>query len=133
MTNTESNIVYFKELGPTNTDQTLQLAKKRAEQLGIKNIIVASTTGQTGIKASQIFKDYNLIVITHVTGFTKPNNQQMETKNRKTIEQNGAKTLTTAHAFGILGRAVNKKFQTLQVDGIISATLPLRTRNKSKL
>jgi hypothetical protein len=125
MTNTETNTTYFKEPGPKNTDQTLQLAKKRAEQLGIKNIIVASTTGQTGIKATQTFKDHNLIVVSHVTGFTKPNTQQMIPQKRKTIEQNGAKTLTTTHAFGTLGRAVNKKFQTLQVDGIISAVLRL--------
>jgi hypothetical protein len=125
MTSTETNTTYFKEPGPKNTDQTLQLAKKRAEQLGIQNIIVASTTGQTGIKATQTFKNHNLIVVSHVTGFTKPNTQQMETNNRKTIEQNGAKIITAAHAFGTLGRAINKKFQTLQVDGIISATLRL--------
>jgi hypothetical protein len=37
----------------------------------------------------------------------------------------GQKILTTAHAFGALGRAVTKKFGTLQVDGIVSAVLRL--------
>ncbi|PVX25853.1 MAG: hypothetical protein CW691_03280 [Candidatus Bathyarchaeum sp.] len=125
MTNIVCKTTYFESPGPKNTDETLALAKKRAETLGIKNIIVASTTGETGVKASQIFKDHNLIIVTHVTGFTKPNVQQLSPKNREIIENNGAKILTTAHAFGTLGRAINKKFGTLQVDGIISAVFRL--------
>ena len=74
--------VYFEKPGPINTNQTLKLAKERAEELGIQNIIVASTTGETGVKASEVFKGYNLVVVTHVTGFTKPNIQQFNPKNR---------------------------------------------------
>lgn len=117
--------VYFEKPGPKNTEITLKLAKDRAEELGIKNIVVASTTGETGAKASEVFKGYNLVVVTHVTGFTKPDVQQLHPKNRNIIENNGAKILTTAHAFGTLGRAVNKKFGAIQVDGIVSAVLRL--------
>ena len=117
--------VYFEKPGPKNTEETLKLAKERAEELGIKNIVVASTTGETGAKASEVFKGYNLVVVTHVTGFTKPNVQQLHPTNRNIIENNGAKILTTAHAFGTLGRAVNKKFGAIQVDGIVSAVLRL--------
>jgi len=109
-------IVYFEQPGPKNTEQTLKLAKERAQTLDIKNIVVASTTGETGAKASQIFKDYNLTVVTHVTGFIGLNVQELHQNNQKTIENNGAKILTTTHAFGTLGRAVNKKFGTIQVD-----------------
>jgi hypothetical protein len=117
--------VYFEKPGPDNTEETLKLAKERAEALDIKNIVVASTTCETGVKASEVFKGYNLVVVTHVTGFKKPDAQQLVPENRNTIEANGAKILTTAHAFGTLGRAVNKKFGTLQVDGIVSAVLRL--------
>jgi hypothetical protein len=125
MTNMTCKTVYFEETGAKNTEETLKLAKDRAETLHIKNIVVASTTGKTGAKASEIFKGYNLIVVTHVTGFTEPNVQQLNPENRNIIEANGAKTLTTAHAFGTLGRAVKKKFETIQVDGIVSAVLRL--------
>lgn len=117
--------VYFNKPGPKNTKETLKLAKERAETLGIKNIIVASTTGETGSKASQIFKDYNLTIVSHTTGFNRPNVQELHPNNRKTIENNNATILTTTHAFGTLGRAVNKKFGTIQVDGIISAVFRL--------
>jgi hypothetical protein len=117
--------VYFENPGPENTEETLKLAKARAEELGIKNVVVASATGETGVKASKVFKGYNLVVVTHVTGFTKPDFQQLVPENRSIIENNGAKILTTAHAFGTLGRAVTKKFGTIQVDGIVSAVLRL--------
>jgi hypothetical protein len=117
--------VYFEKPGPENTEETLKLAKKRADELGIRNIIVSSTTGETGVKASKLFKDYNLIVVSHVTGFRKPDFQEFLPKNRNTIQNNGAKTLTTAHAFGTLGRAVKNKFGTIQVDEIVSSVLRL--------
>lgn len=117
--------VYFDEVGDKNTEETLMLAKERADVLKIKNIIVASTTGKTGIRASKIFKGYNLIVVSHVCGFKKPNLQQLSDNNREEIENNGGKVLTTAHAFGSLGRAVKNKFGTIQVDGIVSAVLRL--------
>lgn len=113
MGNIVCNTVYFEKSGPENTEETLKLAKARAEELGIQNIVVASTSGETGVKASEVFKDYNLIVVSHVTGFRGPNTQEFLPENRETIERNGAKVLTTAHAFGTLGRAVNKKFGTL--------------------
>jgi hypothetical protein len=117
--------VYFENPGPQNTEETLKLAKKRAEELDIRNIIVSSTTGETGAKASKVFKGYNLIVVSHVTGFRKPDFQEFLPKNHKIIKNNNAKILTTAHAFGTLGRAVNKKFGTIQVDGIVSTVLRL--------
>ncbi len=123
MANIVCKTVYFEKPGPENTEETLKLAKKRAEELSIKNVIVASTTGETGIKASEVFKGYNVIVVSHVTGFREPNFQEFLPENRNIIERNGAKTLTSAHAFGTLGRAVKNKFGTIQVDGIVSTVL----------
>ena len=125
MANIVCKAVYFEKPGPENTEETLKIAKERAEELGIRNIIVASTTGETGVKASEVFKGYNLIVVSHVTGFRMPDFQEFLPKNRSIIENNSAKILTTAHAFGTLGRAVNKKFGTIQVDGIVASVLRL--------
>jgi hypothetical protein len=117
--------VYFEKAGLKNTEERLKLTKMRAKELGIENVVVASTTGETGVKASKVFKGYNLVVDSHVTGFKKPDFQQLVPENRIIIENNGAKILTTAHAFGASGRAVTKKFWILQVDGIVSAVLRL--------
>jgi len=118
--------VYFKRPGPENTDETLKLAKERAENIGIKNIIVASTTGATGVKASEVFGNrYNLVVVTHVTGFRESNTQELTSENRSILEKKGVKTVTAAHSFGGLGRAINRKFGVIQIDEIIANVLRL--------
>ena len=125
MTDMECKITYFGQPGRQNTDLTLKLAKERAEQLGIKNIVVASSTGFVGTKASEIFKGYNLIVVAGVVGFREPNTHRLLPENRSIIEKNGGKILFATHAFGTLGRAVNRRFNTIQVDEIIAHVLRL--------
>ena len=59
---------YFGKPGKENTQRTLELAKKRAEELGIKTILVASTRGETGVKACEAFRGYDVVVVTHDHG-----------------------------------------------------------------
>ena len=122
----ETRTVYFEQRGQENTEKTLQLAKERADALGVKDIIVASYTGSTGAQASKIFgRDYNLIVVAGVTGFREPNQVAMVEENRSIIESSGGKIIFTGHAFGMIGRAVNKKFGAIQVDEVIANVLRL--------
>jgi hypothetical protein len=58
----EKKIVYFEKAGKINTEETLRLAKIRAQELGIKNIVLASTNGYTAEKALEILDDVQLIV-----------------------------------------------------------------------
>lgn len=115
--------VYFEKPGPENTKETLRLAKERAEELGIKNIVVASTKGGTGVEASEVFRGYNVVVVTHATGFRAPDVQELLPENRDLIERTGAKILTATHAFRTLGRAIFKKFGTIQMEGIVANIL----------
>ena len=117
--------VYFENGGKENTEKTLNLAKERAEELGIKNIIVASYTGYTGVLASEIFKDCNLVVSAGMMGFREPNKSRMNSEAKEKMESNGAKIFYHLHAFGGLGRAVKNKFGPIQVDEIIAHTLRL--------
>ncbi len=117
--------VYFERKGQENTDKTLRLARKRADDLGIGDIVVASYTGSTGAKAAEIFRDHNLIVVGGVFGFEEPNKVAMRPENRATIEQNGGRLLFTGHAFGMMGRAVRNRFGTIQIDEIVANVLRL--------
>ena len=122
---TELQTTYFDYPGSHNTERTLKLAKQRSLEREIDNVIVASTTGVTGAKASKLFQGFNLIVVTHVTGFRQPNAQELLRDNRSSIEKNGGKILTTAHAFGGLGRAVHRRFGAIQVDEVVANVLRL--------
>lgn len=115
--------IYFEKEGKDNTETTLQIARKRAQELSINQIVIASTTGYTGIKAMDIFNDYNPIIVTHSTGFNTPNLQELLEENRKILIGKGAKILTCQHTFGGVGRAVRKKFNTYELEELIAYTL----------
>lgn len=57
-------------------------------------------------------------MVTHATGFKEPDVQELFSGNRILIERNGAKILSATHVFRILGRAIFKKFGTIQIEGI---------------
>jgi hypothetical protein len=115
--------VYFETQGRGNTERTLQIAKARAEELGIRTILVATTSGATGVRAAEEFRGFNVVVVTHSTGFKQPNVQELTEEHRRAIEAAGAKILTCQHALGGVGRAVRKKLGTYEVDEIMAYTL----------
>lgn len=93
------DVTYFEKMGRENTDDALRVAKEYAQEEGIRSIVVASTTGFTAGKASEIFRDYNLVVVTHVAGLREPDGQEFPADLRKQLEDEGVRVLTTAHAF----------------------------------
>jgi len=104
----EQKIVYFDKPGKENTDEVLRIARKRAKELGIKNILVASTGGETAVKAVEVFKGLRVIIVTLAAGAREPNTQEFTEANRKIVERKGGILLTTTHALGGLGRAMNQ-------------------------
>ena len=102
----EAKIVYFENPGKENTEPTLHIARQRAEELGIKTVLVASITGHTAVKAMEIFKGLRVIVVTHSPGFKEPNTQEFTEENKKIVESKGGIILTTTHALGGLSRAI---------------------------
>jgi len=44
------NTAYFENPGKENTEAVLDITRQRAEERGIKTILVASTTGETAVK-----------------------------------------------------------------------------------
>jgi len=54
---------YFNKKGKGNTEETLKLAKKVANEEGIDDIILASTTGYTAEKAMKICEGLKLIIV----------------------------------------------------------------------
>lgn len=115
--------VYFKNTGGKNTKRTLEIAANRAEELGIQNVVVASSSGRTGVLAAELFKVNNLVIVTHSTGFMEPDYQELQQESRTIIEGSGARILTCQHALGGVGRAVRKKLGTYELEEIIAYTL----------
>lgn len=121
----EAKIVYFAEPGSKNTNEVLRLAKRRAEELGIKTILVASTTGDTALKAIEVFKGARIVVVSHFTGMRAPNTQEFTEENRQKVISAGVTLLTTTHTFSGLGRAMRKKFKMYLFEEVVANTLRL--------
>jgi len=115
--------VYFESPGESNTLRTLEIAAQRADELNLNAIVIPTTSGDTAVKALSLFKSRKPVFVTHSTGFTKPDFQQLLPHNREKIEQSGARLLTCQHALGGVGRAVRKKLETYQIDEILAYTL----------
>ena len=115
---------YFTNPGPANTGAVLEAAGRRAKDLTIGRVVVASCTGQTAFAARKIFApSARIIAVTHVTGFAEPNVQELSEEDRRALQEQGVEVLTCAHAFGGVGRGVRNKVGTYQIDEIMAFTL----------
>lgn len=118
------NCRYFTRPGPDNTGAVLAVAVKRAEELGVKRIVVATCSGQTALEARRLWpSEVKIVAVTHVTGFKGPDIQEMSAEKRRDLLAQGVEVLTCAHAFGGVGRGVRNKTGACQVDEIMAYTL----------
>ena len=125
MSRNEKKVVYFKRKDKRNTDTLLRFVKKYAVKEGIKDIVVASTGGETGAKASKILMGRNVVVVTHHFGFKEPGKTEMQKEYREEILANGAKIFTGIHALSSIERAIRKDFGTIQPLEFIANVLRL--------
>lgn len=119
----ESSIVYFEKPGSENTEETLRIAQRRAGELGIKTIVIASTRGETAVKAADVFKGLRVIAVSHSTGFREANTQFFTADNRKLFESKGGILLTATHVLAGVSRALRNKTNTVALGDIIAETL----------
>ena len=119
----ELKTTYFENPGRENTEEVLRIAKQRAEELGIKTIVVASTAGDTAVRAMDVLQGLRVIVVTHVTGMRGPDTQEFTEENRKIVESKGGTVFTTAHTFSGLSAAMRKKFNTYIIGDIVANIL----------
>ena len=119
----EVKTVYFEKQGKENTDATLRIAKQRAQELGITNIVVATTKGDTAVKAMDALPGLRVIVVSHVAGSREPNVQPLTEENRRTVESKGGVIVTAAHAFAGVTRALREKHNMYLLGEIVADTL----------
>jgi hypothetical protein len=121
----EGKIVYFDKPGAENTEAVLRIVKMRSVELDTKTIIVATTVGDTAVRASEVFKGLKVIAVTHSAGFKAPNTQEFTEENRQKFTANGGIVLTTTHLFRGVSGAMLKQFNTHEIGVVIANTLRL--------
>lgn len=62
MTEIKKSIIYFKNYGPENTDEVIKAVYERIKEKDVNTVIVASTSGETGLKFAKALKDIAKVV-----------------------------------------------------------------------
>jgi hypothetical protein len=117
----EKTILYFDQPGEANTDDTLAIARLRAEQLGIRQIVLASTHGFTAKRAREVFEGLKvkIIAVTICASFDDEG-WTMREDERQALQRLGITVLTTTHT---LGDDVSAAFTSTAPNAIVRETL----------
>ncbi len=102
--------MYFDEPGKNNTEQTLRAAFKRGVELGLTEVVLASTKGDTAYTALKIFKGFKIIAVTYHCGFQKPFKKVMSDKVREDLESKKVRVISATHALSGVERSIAKKY-----------------------
>jgi len=110
MSFTRRSIYYFDTPGDVNTADAARFAVERAKELGIRTIIVASTTGSTAETFNDAMKGsgLQLIIVTHVVGFTKPGIWEFSKDAAARLQKQGVQIVTGTHVLSGLERALSR-------------------------
>ncbi len=116
----ETATLYFDRPGPDNTEATLAAAARRASELGIHQVVVATSTGKTALLAADAFTDAKVVGVTLQRGlWEKYVGTDPETVQQ--AESRGVVFLTCPHALmGAVDSAIGEKFGGLPPQHLIS-------------
>jgi len=105
-------LLLFEKAGPENTEATLQAVRRRAGDLGIEHVVLATSTGATALKALDVFEGagIHLVGVTLSAGYW----QVYEGPEAEAVENaraRGADILTATHTLmGCVESAIRDKF-----------------------
>ncbi len=117
------SVHYFEKPGPRNTEATLRSARKRAGELGISQLVLASNTGQTALTAAEMMPEMERIVgVTEAAGWwdidTPPDPETVAQAQEK-----GVRFVTGTHSLmGAVSWAIQKSFGGLPPVELIART-----------
>jgi len=118
-------LTHFEEPGKINTQQTLEFACDRAKELGLNEVVVASSSGDTAYRALETFKGFNIIAVTYHCGFKEPFQNTMKDDVRRDLEEEGVKVIEATHALSGVERSLAKKYTGIYPVLLMADTLRL--------
>ena len=117
--------VYFEKPGRENTAHCVQVLKEAVEAQGYKNIVLATTTGETALAVGEALHGagVNIVAVTHSMGFKEPNQASVSLDARGKMEALGVKTFTGPMLTHSLETSLNHKFGGTYPTVIIAQSL----------
>ena len=114
--------VHFPKPGDYS-EEVFSLVMKRLEEGDIEQVIVATTSGATALKAAEIIQGVKLIAVTHQAGFREPGEMEIPKETVAELERKEVRVVTATHALAGIDRAIRKKHGTWMTTEIIAETL----------
>jgi hypothetical protein len=120
-------IVYFHRPGPKNTPALVVAVRARVEALGLRHVVVASSTGQTALAFCDGLKGLpaTVIAVTAHAGWDGGDRLLITEAARQQLESCGAKVLVCTYALSGVARSISNKFGGVSQVEIIAHTLRL--------
>jgi len=85
----EEKIVYFEKAGVINTEETLRLAAERAKARGIKQMVIASTRGDTARLAAERLAGTGIILTVIPHQYSGGREQRFPLELKESLEKQG--------------------------------------------
>jgi len=106
----DKNITYFEKPGEKNTPYVIEAVKTRALELGIKEVVVTSTTGKTGVAMAEALKDtgIKIIVVTHQYGTTEEGKWDMESQYISQLNEMNVEIVSQSHMFSGIEKSLSR-------------------------
>jgi uncharacterized protein len=117
--------IYFEKPGRDNTSACLDVALEALKDGGYRHIVVASTSGSTGLLFSGSLRDsgVNLVVVTHSAGFKGPNTFEIPGETLSKMKENGARIYTGTILTHSIETSLSSKFSGIYPAMIIAQSL----------
>jgi len=106
----EKKIAYFDKMGRINTDDTLELARQRFEELGLNHVLIATSFGGTAVKALDYFKGEEIVAVNSQYGFREPGKRSTDPEHYKTLTAAGVRMVYQTHVFSALDRSITRRY-----------------------
>lgn len=121
----EKPIIYLESTGKENTQLVIDAAIKRAQELEIKQIVVASTTGYTALEMAKAAKgkDLNVICVSYQYGVKGDGKWEMDLDTLKELQNMGVEVVVQSHLFSGIERAISNKLGGASRVDVISNAL----------
>lgn len=120
----KKSITYFEQSGAENTDEIINLVHERLNEGDIKSVVVASTSGKTGLKfARQLGKDTNLIIVSTHPGSKQPGEWEFDLDILKELKKLGCTVIKQSHALSGLEKSFTAKFYGISRSEVLAESL----------
>ncbi len=114
--------MYFDRPGKENTAKTIELAVQAVKEKGIRHVVLATSTGYTGL-CFPALEGVSVICVPHAYGFKEPGKNELSDEMIRQLREKGFFVYASSHALSGAERGITGKFGGVTPVEMIAHTL----------